>query len=88
MQLCLSPQQWHHGLVYIAAAYGCSHICDSYFASKACSCVTKQYVFTCAPALTGMMSYRTELDKIVAACGCTDPDCRYMALAVHPESLW
>lgn len=31
---------------------------------------------------------RTELDKIVAACGCTDPDCRYMALAVHPESLW
>ncbi len=31
---------------------------------------------------------RTELDKIVAASGACDIDCRYMALAVHPESLW
>ncbi|KAA6422962.1 MAG: hypothetical protein FRX49_06951 [Trebouxia sp. A1-2] len=31
---------------------------------------------------------RAELDKIVAASGSSDVDCRYMALAVHPESLW
>lgn len=31
---------------------------------------------------------RLELDKIVAATGCSDLDCRYMPLAVHPESLW
>ncbi|KAL3137864.1 hypothetical protein ABBQ38_005117 [Trebouxia sp. C0009 RCD-2024] len=30
---------------------------------------------------------RTELDRVVAANGCTDADCRYMALAVLPESL-
>lgn len=31
---------------------------------------------------------RTELNAIVSATGCTDADCRYMALAVQPENLW
>jgi hypothetical protein len=59
--------------------------------------VDRCLMFTCCPlwcclfadrTVTSPGFCRTELDKIVAASGASDVDCRYMALAVHPESLW
>ncbi len=59
--------------------------------------VDRCLMFTCCPlwcclfadkTLTFLGFCRNELDKVVAASGASDVDCRYMALAVHPESLW
>ena len=56
-----------------------------------CKCLTLITSFSIAlvqSSDTCFQCCRTELNAIVSANGCTDADCRYMALAVQPENVW